>query len=74
MRWLASASLFVLGLLLGLYGLLALTYSEGGGGDTHVSLLGHRLSADLVGGVSLVAGLGIIGAAVALVRRGRMRP
>jgi hypothetical protein len=74
MRRLTAVSLFVLGLLLGLYGVLALTYGEGEGGDTSVSVAGHRLDADLVGGVSLVAGLAVITEAVALARRGRIRP
>ena len=72
MRLLISVPLFALGLLLGLYGLLALTFNEEGGA-TYVMLGSHRLNADFVGAVSLVIGLAAIAAAIALVRRGRLR-
>jgi hypothetical protein len=71
-RFLASAPLLVLGVLLALYGTFALTFNEGGGA-TYVTLMGHRLDAHHVGAVSLVIGLAAIAAAIALVRRGRLR-
>jgi hypothetical protein len=66
-----SVPLFSVGALLALYGLFALTFNEGGG-STYVMFGGHRLNAHLVGAVSLVIGLGVIAAAVALARRGRI--
>jgi hypothetical protein len=71
-RFLASAPLLVLGVLLALYGMFALTFNEGSGA-TYVTLMGHRLDAHHVGAVSLVIGLAAIAAAIALVRRGRLR-
>ena len=70
-RLLVSAPLFVVGVLLALYGVFALTFNDRGG-STSVTLVGHRLDAHLVGVASLAIGLAIIGAAVALVRRGRV--
>jgi len=70
-RLLTAAALFMAGLLLSLYGVFALTFNEPGGGSTYVTLAGHRLDAHLVGAVSLVIGLAMIAAAVALARRGR---
>ena len=72
-RFLTSAPLFLVGVLLALYGVFTLTFSEPAGGSTYVTLAGHRLNAHLVGAVSLVIGLAIIAAGVALVRRGRLR-
>jgi hypothetical protein len=69
MRLLISLPLFVVGLLLGLYGLFALTFSESGR-STYVTFGSHRLDAHVVGIVSLVAGVGGIAAAVILARRG----
>jgi hypothetical protein len=71
-RLLTSAPLFMVGGLLAVYGLFALTFNERGG-STYVMLLGHRLDAHLVGAVSLVVGLAIIAAGFAHVRRGRHR-
>ena len=71
-RFLASAPLLVLGVLFALYGLFALTFNEGGGA-TYVTLMGHRLDAHRVGAVSLVIGLAAVTAAIALVRRARLR-
>jgi hypothetical protein len=73
MRLLISVLLFVLGLMLGLYGLFALTFSESGS-STYVTFGSHRLDAHLVGAVSLGIGLGGIWAAVVLARRSRLRP
>ena len=70
---LASASLFVVGVMLALYGLLALTFNEPQGGSTYVTLAGHRLDAHRVGAVSLVLGLAGIVAGVGILRRGRVR-
>jgi len=72
LRLLASAPLLVVGLLLALYGLFALTFNEGGG-DTYVTLMGQRLDAHRVGAVSLVIGLAAIALAIALARRRRLR-
>jgi len=71
-RFLPSAPLFVLGVMFALYGVLALTFSDGGG-STYVTLAGHRLDAHRVGAVCLVLGLAVTAAAVALLRRGRVR-
>ena len=71
-RLLASAPLFVVGVILALYGVLALTFNEGGG-STYVTLAGHRLDAHRVGALCLALGLAVIAGAVALVRRGRVR-
>jgi hypothetical protein len=71
-RFLASAPLLVVGVVLALYGVLALTFNERGG-STYVTLSGHRLDAHRVGAVCLVLGLAVIAAAIALVRRGRVR-
>jgi hypothetical protein len=71
-RFLVSAPLFVVSVILGLYGVLALTFNEGGG-STYVTLASHRLDGHRVGGVSLVPGVAIFAAAVAILRRGRIR-
>lgn len=70
-RLLTSAPAFMVGGLLAVYGLFALTFNERGE-STYVMLVGHRLDAHLVGAVSLVVGLAIIAAGVALIRRGRL--
>lgn len=70
-RFLVSAPLFGAGVLLALYGVFALTFNDRGG-STYVMLAGHRLDAHLVGAVSLVNGLAIIVAAVAVARSGRL--
>ena len=72
-RFLASASLFVLGVMFALYGVLALTFSEPQGGSTYVTLAGHRLDANRVGAVCLVLGLAGSAAAVGVLRRSRVR-
>ena len=72
-RLLTSAALFMVGGLLALYGLFALTFNERGS-STYVMLVGHRLDAHLIGAVSLVVGLAIIAAGFAHLRRGRLRP
>ena len=71
-RFLVSASLFVVGVIVVLYGVLALTFNERGG-STYVTLAGHRLDAHRVGAVCLVLGLAVIAAAIGVVRRGRTR-
>ena len=71
-RFLASVPLFVVGVMLALYGFLALTFNERGG-PTYVTLAGHRLDAHRVGAVCLLLGLAVITAATALVRRRRVR-
>jgi hypothetical protein len=63
----------MVGVLLAVYGLFALTFSEPGGGSTYVTLVGHRIDAHVAGAVSLAVGLAIIAGALALVRRGRLR-
>jgi hypothetical protein len=72
-RFLPSIPLFIVGVLLAVYGVFALTFNEPGGGSTYVTLAGHRLDAHLVGVVSLVIGLSIIAAGIALGRRARLR-
>ena len=72
-RLLTSAPLFMVGVLLAVYGLFALTFKERGGGSTYVTLAGHRLDAHLVGAMSVVIGLGIVAAGIALVRRDNLR-
>lgn len=72
-HFLTTALVFFARVLLAIYGVFALTFNEPGGGSTYLTLAGHRLDAHLVGAVSLVIGLAIIAAAVALVRCGRLR-
>jgi len=72
-RFLAAASLFVVGVMIVLYGLLALTFNEPRGGSTYVTLAGHRLDAHAVGAVSFLLGFAVIAAAVAVLRHGRVR-
>ena len=71
-RFLASASLFVVSVMFVLYGGLALTFNDGGG-STYVTLAGHRLDAHRVGVVCLVLGFAVGAAAVGVLRRGRGR-
>lgn len=71
-RLLTSLTLIVLGVLLGLYGLFALSFREGDS-STYVTLGAHRLNADVVGGLSLALGLAALGAAVVGLRRRRTR-
>lgn len=71
-RFLTSAPLFVVGVLLAIYGVFALTFNDRGG-STYVTLFGHRIDAQLVGAASFVIGFALIAAAVALRRRGRLR-
>ena len=72
-RLLTFAALFMVGGLLAVYGLFALTFNERGG-STYVMLAGHRLDAHLVGALSLMVGLAVIAAGFVHVRRGRLRP
>jgi len=72
-RFLASAPLLVAGVILALYGVLALAFNERGG-PTYVTLAGHRLGAHRVGAVCLVLGLAVMSAAISLLRRGCVRP
>jgi hypothetical protein len=67
-RLLVSAPLLLVGTLLALYGLFALTFNDRGGA-TYVTLAGHRYDAHLVGAISLVIALAVIAAGVAIVRR-----
>lgn len=71
-RFLVSASLFVVGVIISLYGALALTFDERGG-STYVTLAGHRLDAHRVGAVCVVLGLAVLAAAVGALRRSRTR-
>ena len=59
LTWILGAALLVLGLLLALYGVFALTFEEGGGA-TYVTLMGQRFDAHGVGAASLVIGLAAI--------------
>jgi hypothetical protein len=63
----------MVGVLLAVYGLFALTFNEPAGGSTYVTFVGHRVDAHVAGAVSLAVGLAIIAGALALVRRGRLR-
>ena len=72
-RLLPPVPLLIVGVLLAVYGLFALTFNERGGGSTYVTLADHRLDAHLVGVVSLVIGMGIIAAGIALLRRACLR-
>lgn len=65
--------LIVLGVPLASYGVLALTFDEGGGA-TYVTLLGHRLDAHVTGSVSLGTGIALTAVSLALVRRRGRRP
>ena len=64
--------LAVLGLVLTLYGLFALTFREGDG-STYVVIGGHRADAQLAGAVSLVIGLGAILCAGIFIRSSQLR-
>lgn len=71
-RFMASAPPFLVGVLLTLYGVLALRFDERGG-STYVTLAGHRLDAHRVGAVCLVLGLAVIAATIVALRRSRVR-
>ena len=70
-RLLGSLTLALVGLLLTLYGLFALTFREGDG-STYVMIGEHRADARLTGAISILVGLGAILCAVMLVRRSRL--
>ncbi len=67
MRYLVTAPLFAIGLLLIVYGLFALTFREGGG-HTYVKLIGHEIDAHWAAAVSLLLAVIAIGSGVLLVR------
>jgi hypothetical protein len=67
-RVLASVPLLAVGVLFVLYGAFAVVYN-GDGGSTTVTLVGRRLDAHLVGGISLAIGLFAIAVGVAIARR-----
>jgi hypothetical protein len=70
-RYPVAAPLLAGGAVLALYGLLALLYGGEGRnpGPTYVTLFGHRRDAHLVGALSIVVGLLLVGAAGVLARR-----
>ena len=71
MHLLSGAAALIVGLLLALYGVFALTFNEEGSGSTYVTLAGRRLDAHLVGAVSLGIGVGISAAVFKFLRRAR---
>jgi hypothetical protein len=69
-----GVSLLIAGALIGLYGLFAILYrGDSGGSDTYVTLLGHEIDADLVGGVALLIALLLILLAAAFLRASRRK-
>jgi hypothetical protein len=66
--YLLSALLFALGVVLGLYGLLALTFKEGNG-SMHVKIAAHQLDANLAGLLSLSLAAAVIALGVVVARR-----
>ena len=66
--YLLSALFFALGIVLGLYSLLALTFKEGSG-PMHVKIAGHQLDANLVGLLSLLLASAVIALSVVVARR-----
>ena len=72
-RFLGVCLLFVVGVILALYGLLGLTFNEPQGGSTYVTLAGHQLDAHRLGAVCLALGLAVIAAGVLFLRRRRAR-
>ena len=74
LRLLVGLGLFVVGALLGLYGLLDILYrGEGGNTDTYVTFGGREVDAQLAGAVSLIAAVVAIAAALLVLRSRRRR-
>ena len=68
---LAAFALVIGALLLGLYGLFAMSYGgDSGGGDTHVLIAGEKVDADVVGAVALLGALVLLGIYAATVIAG----
>jgi divalent metal cation (Fe/Co/Zn/Cd) transporter len=59
-RLLIGLPVLASGILIGLYGLLALLYRDEGGGSTYVTLFGHQMNAHLVGVIAVLIALAVI--------------
>ena len=68
-RLLIGLPILAVGVLIGLYGLFATVYNgDARGTGAYVTLIGHRLDADLVGSIALAIALGVILVSVWLLR------
>ena len=72
-RLLIGLPVLASGILIGLYGLLALLYRDEGGGSTYVTLFGHQMNAHFVGVSALVLALAVIFVSVWFMRRRNSR-
>ena len=72
-RLLIGLPVLASGILIGLYGLLALFYRDEGGGSTYVTLFGHQMNAHFVGVSALVLALAVIFVSVWFMRRRNSR-
>jgi hypothetical protein len=61
--------LIAAGLLLALYGALALLYQADGSGTTHVTIAGDEMNAHLAGGISLAIGAVLFTSGLVVIRR-----
>jgi predicted anti-sigma-YlaC factor YlaD len=75
LRLTARVALVLGGILLALYGLLAVVYrgDSGGSGHTYVTLAGRELDAQLVGAIALALGVMLLLAAIWPLRPARRR-
>jgi len=72
-RLLIGLPVLASGILIGLYGLLALLYRDEGGGSTYVTLFGHQMNAHLVGVIALLIALAVIFVSVWFMKRRNSR-
>ena len=68
-RLLIGLPVLASGILIGLYGLLALLYRDEGGGSTYVTLFGRQLNGNFVGVTALLIALAVIFVSVWFMRR-----
>lgn len=76
MRQLIGLTALAAGVLIGLYGVLLITYrgDTAGGDETYVSFGGSKIDADLFGGATVVVAVLAIGVGLGLVRGRFARP
>ena len=68
----AALALAFVGVLLGLYGVLAIAYNgDGNAGDTYVTVAGREIDSHLVGLTAVAVAVITILGSIRLVRRGR---
>jgi divalent metal cation (Fe/Co/Zn/Cd) transporter len=72
-RLLIGLPVLASGILIGLYGLLALLYRDEGGGSTYVTLFGHQMNAHLVGVIAVLIALAVIFVSVWFMKRRNSR-